>query len=249
MIIKILQWNVFYKENPKKLVKTIEKIDPDIICGQEFIQDSRKHPSVDTAKYVADQIGYECFYQIGDTWTEHPAKESQGNAVLSRLPVLKKFSSHLQPARQNPPDPEHEGRVYVELVVAAGGEKITVGTTHLSYSHIFKITDHRKKEIDNLLQIIQKRKNNYVFAGDLNSLPDSYTIEKINQIDHIKSAGPDYTQKTWTTKPFDYGGFQETELNWRIDYVFTSSDLKVTKSEIIKTDASDHLPVLVQIDI
>ena len=61
--------------------------------------------------------------------------------------------------------------------------------------------------------------------------------------------GPDYHEKTWTTKPFSYNGFSENSLNWRLDFVFGTKDIKVISSEIIKTDLSDHLPILIKIEI
>jgi endonuclease/exonuclease/phosphatase family metal-dependent hydrolase len=44
-------------------------------------------------------------------------------------------------------------------------------------------------------------------------------------------------------------GFEENELNRRLDYVFASKNFKVISSEIISTDFSDHLPILVELEI
>ena len=55
------------------------------------------------------------------------------------------------------------------------------------------------------------------------------------------------TQATWTTKPFDYGGFAETELRWRLDYAFATPDLEITSAKIVETEYSDHLPILVEL--
>lgn len=85
--------------------------------------------------------------------------------------------------------------------------------------------------------------------GDLNSTPDSYTITEILKINTLKNPGPDFKRNTWTTKPFDYGGFRENKLNWRLDYAFLSRDLNLTNAEIVETDVSDHLPVLIEIEI
>ena len=41
-------------------------------------------------------------------------------------------------------------------------------------------------------------------------------------------------------------GFEEKELRWRLDYVFASKNIKVLSSQIIPTEWSDHLPVLVE---
>ena len=114
---------------------------------------------------------------------------------------------------------------------------------------MFHITDHRKKEIDNLVEILKTKEKDFVFAGDLNSIPKSYALQEIERIKTLKNPGPDFKENTWTTKPFDYHGFKEDKLNWRIDYVFLTTDLKVMDSQIMRTDISDHLPILLEIEI
>jgi endonuclease/exonuclease/phosphatase family metal-dependent hydrolase len=34
-----------------------------------------------------------------------------------------------------------------------------------------------------------------------------------------------------------------------LDYIFASKDIKVASSEIVNTDYSDHLPILVELEI
>ncbi len=249
MNLKILQWNVFYKEDVDKIVAEIKRIDPDIVCAQELIQHLSKTPQIDTAKEIAEKLNYEYVYQTANTWTGRDVKEAQGNAIFSKHPILSSSYHFLQPLNSNPPDAEHEGRVYLEVNIAVHDTELQIGTTHLSYSHKFQITDHRKKEINNLLEILTKKKQKYVFTADLNSTPDSYTITEILKIQDVKNPGPDFGENTWTTKPFDYHGFKEDALRWRLDYVFTTQDLNVIDSKIIATDVSDHLPILLEIEI
>lgn len=249
MNIKILQWNVLYKEAPERIASAISAINPDIICGQELMQRLGSNPIIDSARQVAEQIGYQYIYQIADTWTGRADKENQGNAIFSKFPIKSSSFIYLQTPKQNPPDPEHEGRVYLEVELDIHGKTLTVGTTHLSYSHQFQVTDHRKKEINNLLEILGKKQESFIFTGDLNSVPDSYTLQEIQKIEHFQSPGPSFDQKTWTTKPFDYRGFKEDKLNWRLDYVFATQDIQVVSSKIVETSVSDHLPILLEIEI
>lgn len=249
MRLKILQWNVFYKEDPDRIAEEIVRIDPDVVCGQELIQHLSAVPSIDTAKQIAEKIKYQYIYQVADTWTDRKDKSNQGNAIFSKFPITASSYQHVQEPKVNPPDPQYEGRVYVEVLLDIQGRQLTVGTTHLSYFRKFEITSHRKNEIDNLLSILKEKKNNYVFTGDLNSLPNSYTIQEILNLERFQNPGPDFKQKTWTTKPFDYDGFSEDRLNWRLDYVFATRDVKVLSSKIVKTEVSDHLPVLLEIEL
>lgn len=249
MKLSVLQWNIWYKDDPVKIAKEIKKINPDIVYAQELIEYRNKGSIINTAKILAKQLGFNYYSHQAETWDNREDKESQGNAIYSKLPIKKSRFTYIQKPKHNPLDARHEGRVYVEIDVQVGDTILSLGTTHLSYSHKFKLNKLRKKEIDNLLAIIKKKKRNYIFAGDLNSTPQSYTIKKLESFENLKHAGPDYKENTWTTKPFNYHGFIENDLNWRLDYIFTTKDLNITKAKIIKTKLSDHLPIYLQIDI
>ena len=245
MRLNILQWNVWFKENPDNIVKNIIKWKADIICAQELIQDSRKN--IDTAKYIANKLGFNCYYHQADTWDNREEKETQGNAIFSKYPIKKKVHYYVQEPKHNPLDASHEGRVYIETAVSLTNLTFKIGTTHLSYSDRFILDDHRRQESDNLVNILKKKNNKFVFTGDLNSTPTSYTVNQIEK--YLTNAGPDYEYNTWTTKPFHYDNFKEDKLNWRLDYIFTTKDIKVKSAKVINSKYSDHLPILLTIEI
>jgi len=245
MKIKILQWNVWFKENPRNTVRQIQQLKPDVVCLQELIKYLPQN--IDTAKFITKHLKYNLFYQSAETWDKKENVEAQGNAILSSCPIARKFYSYVQQPKHNPPDASHEGRVYLEIDIKKGSKVITIATTHLSYSPRLVINNQRKNEVDNLINIIKKNKRNFVLAADLNSTPDSYTVKNI--LKYLNNAGPDFSQNTWTTKPFEKPGFKEDKVNWRPDYIFVSQDIKVINARIIKTKFSDHLPILVEIEI
>lgn len=245
MKIKVLQWNIWVKENPDNIVKELKKINADIVCAQELIQDSKT--KFDIAKYIAEKLNYHYFYKTADTWDNRDEKNAQGNVIFSKYPIIDTLHKHIQKPKHNPPDASHEGRVYIETKIKIKKKIMQIGTTHLSYSHKFDIDKQRKEEADVLFEIIKNKNKNYILAGDFNAVPDSYVIKKLEKI--FVNAGPDFKEKTWPTKPFNYHGFQENKLNWRIDYIFINNDVKVINSKIIKTLYSDHLPILTEIEI
>lgn len=247
MKLKILQWNIWFKEDPKNIASEIKRINPDIVCVQEVSKHEKKSPQIDTAEEIAKLTGLGLFYHDSATWDNRPEKTAQGNAIFSKYPFSNASFSYVHDFNHNPKDATEEGRLYLEAEVLVGDKKITISTTHLSYSPSFEITDERKKEVDNLVEIIKNKKENYIFTGDLNSAPDSYTIKSLEK--YLKNTGPEYEEKTWATKLFDYHGFKEDKLNWRIDYVFATKDVKVISSKIIDTPYSDHLPILVEVEV
>lgn len=47
MQIKLLQWNIWYKEDPEKITKVITQINPDIACLQELTTTSLINKGID----------------------------------------------------------------------------------------------------------------------------------------------------------------------------------------------------------
>ena len=103
------------------------------------------------------------------------------------------------------------------------------------------------QETNALVEAIENNSQNFILTGDFNARPDSEVIKCIQN--HVKNLGPDYDQKTWTTKPFSYNGFEANTLDWRLDYALGSSDIVVTYSKVLQTEFSDHLPIIVELDI
>lgn len=245
MKIKILQWNIWYKEDINKIIEEIKRSQADVITAQEFIQHSKIN--LDTAQYVAERLGFNYFYHTADTWTDREDKEAQGNAIFSRFPIAETNATHINPPKHNPENALEQGRIYIETVLNIEGKSLTVGTTHLTFTPDFEITSARKKETDNLIKIIKDKKSSYIFGADLNAAPNSYIIQEFEK--YLGHVGPDYDQKTFANQPFDYYGMYQVEsLEWRLDYLFATTDVKVLQSQIMTTKYSDHLPILAEIE-
>jgi len=239
MSIKLLQWNVWYKEDPNNVIKQLKEIDADILCLQELTIGSSLHSKVDVVQLVKDELGYEVYFKDMVTGNDG----AQANAIFSKYPIKdSKFIWINEPAGSGGYDDEY--RCYIEVDIVIGGKKLTVGTTHMSYMHRFEETERKLLESNKLIDQI-KNKESYVFTGDLNVAPDSKTIKIISDV--LKNAGPIYSEPTWTTKPFSYDGFKAETLDWRLDYAFSSTDINVKKASVISTDYSDHLPILIEI--
>jgi endonuclease/exonuclease/phosphatase family metal-dependent hydrolase len=246
--MKFLQWNIWYKEKADNIVDLIKKLDPDVICLQELAIGPQDNPGIsDVAQYIAEKTGLHYYFEEAQRWRGDDEMDAIGNGIFTKYPITRRYAKHVQVPTEDFTDYAHEGRIYIECDVEINGRTITVGTAHLSYTHRFEITDEKKTEVDNLLAIVAKHKQNFIFSGDLNSEPTSYTIRELSKLLH--SYGPDFSQNTWTTKPFEHQGFKASTLDWRLDYVFATEDIKCNSAEIIHTDYSDHLPILVNVEL
>jgi endonuclease/exonuclease/phosphatase family metal-dependent hydrolase len=244
--INFLQWNIWFKEPIPHITKFLSETGADIICVQELAINNPVQDIVNTPEYIADKIGFN-FYAPEIFLRETDGRKiSQANGIYSRYPI-----THSRRVWINEPSGsggfDDEYRAYVEATLDLDGKAVTVGTTHMSYTHRFEETQRKHKEADALVSAFPLDRSKFIFAGDLNSTPSSYTVSKVSE--YLKNGGPSFNENTWATKPFSYGGFEESELNWRLDYVFVSSDVKVVNSKILETDYSDHLPILTMVEI
>lgn len=246
MEVSIIQWNIWYKEKVENIAKFLVANKADIICLQELTVNSPYQNIKDTPKYIASQLNYKYHNQIIPLESTEGTSPKLANGIFSKFPIKSKNSLWInEPTSGGGYDDQY--RAYVEVGLKVENKILEIGTTHMSYTDKFIDTDGKKQESFRLAEILKTKKTNFIFTGDLNSQPNSFTINTISN--YLKFAGPDLNQKTWTTKPFSYKGFEETNLNWRLDYVFTSKDVQVMSSEILKTSYSDHLPILTKIKI
>jgi endonuclease/exonuclease/phosphatase family metal-dependent hydrolase len=250
MRIKILQWNIWYKEDITKIADFILEHDPDVLCLQELIQDKKR--DYDAPAVLSNLLDrkYNYFYREAATWDFKAGVTGQGNGIFSKYPIEKTSFEYIKRFKHNPENAGDEGRVYLEADLNVKGKNICVGTTHLSFSVNHEINQIRMEETDILLEKLKKHGSNFIFTGDLNAVPGSYVLKNINSLDNLVNAGPDYDEKTWPTIPFDYHGlFKADQLEYRIDYVFVTKNIEVIKSKILESKVSDHLPILAEINI
>jgi endonuclease/exonuclease/phosphatase family metal-dependent hydrolase len=125
----------------------------------------------------------------------------------------------------------------VEIELA--GQTINFVTTHLDY----QFEDGRVFETEQLLKFLENVKGPLIVVGDFNDEPfgDAYKLMRITFQDgwimaKTKEPGLSYP----ADKPLK-----------RIDYIFTriSDRLRVKHPRIVTTLASDHLPLIADIEI
>ncbi|HEV2402643.1 MAG TPA: endonuclease/exonuclease/phosphatase family protein [Candidatus Saccharimonadales bacterium] len=244
MTLSILQWNIWYREGIRNIAKFLKAHPTDVVCLQELT--IQGIPEIGhTPDYIAKELGYNHYYKQIDLGE---GKIDIANGIFSKHPIVSTRFVWINEPQANGVGYDDEYRAYVEAVLDVNGKKITIGTVHMSYTdNGFATTPRKEQEADKLVAALQTNVNNFIFTGDLNATPDSPTIQKVSSV--LENVGPDLAQKTWTTKPFSYNGFEEDKLNWRLDYIFASSDIKAVDAKILQTEYSDHLPVWAEVEV
>lgn len=239
-----MQWNIWYKQDIKDIASFLLKNKADIICLQELMYNYSGQDVANTAKYLAETLSYNYYDKSiaigGETW-------QQGSGIFTSFPIVKQSYVWINEPVGPVESYDNEHRAYVETVLDTGKALLTVGTTHMSYTDRYMQTKRKQQETDRLIEIIKSKNSNYILTGDFNSEPDSYTIQQVAK--YLRNVGPAFVEKTWSTKPFSYNGFNTDELLWRLDYIFASNELKVSDARILNTGYSDHLPIFAKLKI
>lgn len=243
MKLKILQWNIWFHEKAENIIKFSKEINPDILCFQELTIGSAYNGNRDVAKLISEELNLEYNFAPAHKYDDN---HILGNGIFSRFPIIENCNFLIADAKSSN-DYSSEGRICAVSKIKTDHEKIiTIATTHSSYNHKFVENEAKLKQIRKLLAFFKSHNEKLMFTGDLNVTPKTRSIKLIEK--QLVHCGPDYKKPTWTTKPFSYDGFEETKLRWRLDYVFATKDIKILNSKILKTEYSDHLPILIEIE-
>jgi endonuclease/exonuclease/phosphatase family metal-dependent hydrolase len=154
-----------------------------------------------------------------------------GVAILSRYPIRNVVHRKFQNTRES----ERRGMLSVE--VDTGNRTLTFVTTHLDYQY----PDGRLFEAEQMLEVLRDVKPALIVVGDFNDEPSGSTYKlMINGFDDAWSRSRDAGLSYPADKPVK-----------RIDYIFTrrGNRLRAKKAWIVNTLASDHLPVVADIEL
>lgn len=213
------------RHDPEAIAKVIEDSGADVVALQEINRDRLLDGASDLVTWLSRRLDMPIVFN----GTEEP---HWGNAVLSRLPVLAHGSGEL------PRGGALIGRGYTWAEIHIGAnDPLLVINTHLH--QIEEDHDIRLLQVPALLEFWDGRPNS-ILLGDLNAEPGAPEIALLEEAGLIDSwlesgVGPGLT---WAA--IDPGK--------RIDWIWHSADLSGDQVEVIHSLASDHLPVLVQIE-
>jgi endonuclease/exonuclease/phosphatase family metal-dependent hydrolase len=240
-IVKVLTFNIHHgadhqnRLNLDRIRQAIEQADADVVTLQEVDKhwSDRSH-FVDQAAWLGEQLGMKVrfapIYSLDPLQPGYSRRE-YGLAVLSRYPIIR-FSNH-ELSRISSQEPEKGVQSlpgFPEAVINAGGTKMHVFTTHLSWMD----PELRLKEADEMMAFIRQAHYPVILTGDMNAVPDSPEIQRIR--DHLTDAFEEKGEGNGMTYPVP-------QPVRRIDYIFASSQVKVLQCYVLQGEGSDHYGV------
>ncbi len=229
--VKVMTYNLHNGFNPggdldmEALALVIEENGPDIIALQEISRGWLISGRVDMLEWLSQRLDmpYISGPTEGQLW---------GSAILSRFSVVASSNYEL------PPRDLFIRRGYLVTKIDIGnGEYLTVIATHLH--HLSEDSEIRQQQVPVILTTWNNAKMT-VIAGDLNAEPDSPEIKMFREAGLIDVMSGSIPPEGYT--------YHSADLYQRIDYIWITPDLKAENAGVFQSTASDHLPVIVEID-
>lgn len=225
-VIKVVTWNLSFGEKIESAITALSTAEPlkdaDILLLQEIDEED--------TETIASELGYNYVYYPATIHSKH--SENFGNAILSKWPI----SGHKKVIL---PNTRQQTRIAVIAEVLINGLPVKVINVHLETIWMLNMIGKKQPEylFDNSSE---NQHRNVLIGGDFNTwsgVSIKY-LENIFRTRGVKrvSAGSGYT--------FQYAGLKLT-----LDHIWTN-DTHVTTSGVWRdTDASDHFPLWVEVNI
>jgi endonuclease/exonuclease/phosphatase family metal-dependent hydrolase len=214
----------------------IASTDADIITLQEVNRVWNLGAGVDSFAWLQRRLTrYEGVY--GEMHGVH-----FGNAIFSRYPI-REWGTARFPMR-----PGDTPRAYVWALVATDAGDLLVVTSHLTpYSRADEAAQ-RDEQAALLLELWREHGGGAaVFTGDYNEGRDAAGIRRTVAGGLVDSLALHGLADDMTF--FSTGNLFKAPSAEQLDYVFTAPEVEVIGAQIIQTDASDHLPLLVTLKL
>lgn len=217
-------YNVEGRQDPEAIAKVIIESEADIVAIQEISRGWLVNGSTDLTAWLSHRLGMQVIFKgtTGPMW---------GNAILSKYPILQMNFGKL-PSLGIPLE-----RGYLQAKIDLGYQApINIFATHLH--HVESEPIIRYAQLVELLRKWGKRPQS-IILGDLNTRPEEDEIQLLfdaGLVDSWSVAGSGAGNTYSSDDPFK-----------RIDWIWHTPDMISQDAKVLRSNASDHLPVIVTI--
>ncbi|MBE3577130.1 MAG: endonuclease/exonuclease/phosphatase family protein [Limnochordales bacterium] len=237
-VLRVMTFNIRHGEgldgrvDLARVATVIKEVAPDLVGLQEVDQNwSFRSQFVEQAAWLARELGMEfAFAPALHRGSLLGADGGYGNALLSRYPILRSETIIL------PRLDTREDRSLLIAQVKVPNGLVQVGVTHLGLS---------SRERLQHVRVIREKLLTFglptILMGDWNARPDSPEVVAVTEWLASVTAGG-----MWPT--FCYNS-PDGKPNVQIDYIFASPEFKVAGVRTVPTDASDHWPLVAELQL
>lgn len=229
MKLKILSWNIWIYGNYEKITHFLRNADADIVGLQEVRDDD---PNLDIIGFMKT-LGYNYRFSAIETPTGKIFPRN-GPAIFSKYPIISSQEYDVHP---------DDKRRLLHAAIDVNGQKLNIFNTHLTHTHQ-KESDAQLDQARNIAQLLEP--GSTILMGDFNATPHSRTIREIS----LSLNNPNKSNEpTWCVYKEGCEICMLDEVNVTLDYIFTSKNIKAKEFTVGDSLGSDHLPILVEVEL
>ncbi|SDM28686.1 endonuclease/exonuclease/phosphatase family protein [Sediminibacillus halophilus] len=217
-----------------RIANTIQASDADVIGLQEVdVHWAARSNFDDQLTELAETLNMHSFFAPiydQDPLTKDEPRRQFGVAVLSKFPITSATNREITRLSTQDANPEPAlAPGFADVRINAKGAHFSFFVTHLDYRADPFV---RELQVDDMLRIIPETGSS-VLVGDMNAGPSDPELQPLlNRF-----------QDAWNGAG-DGNTYPAASPQKRIDFILASQNVKLLHTEVIQTDASDHLPVV-----
>ncbi|MBO5199247.1 MAG: endonuclease/exonuclease/phosphatase family protein [Lachnospiraceae bacterium] len=237
MKIKVMSFNVQHCMNyiSRKIdfdcfADAIREVGADIVGLNEIRGEGEDREEYqEQAKILAEKLGFHYYFAEA---IKFQGVNPYGNALISRYPIVSVEKVMVPDPEVRGYDGYYETRCLLKAKLDVNGERLTVCVIHFGLN-----PDEKENAAATVLKSIEDEK--CVLMGDFNMTPDNPLFDPIRARLYDTA---ELFKEPLLSCPSDF----PTE---KIDYIFTSRDIKVHSADIPAMIVSDHRPYLAEIEL
>lgn len=210
------------------MVKAIRESGADIVGLNEIRDKGTQEGYEPQARILAERLGYH--YYFAKAIDVMGASNPYGNALVSRYPILTAETIPVPDPTGSRTGERYETRCLLKATLSVG-DGLTVCVTHFGLN-----PEEQVNAVNTAVAGIEDTA--CVLMGDFNVTPDDPVLLPLRERLYDTAELFDGERLSWPSdKP-----------ERRIDYLFTTRDLKVLSADIPAVVASDHRPYVAEIE-
>ncbi|MCW3097867.1 MAG: Metal-dependent hydrolase [Chthonomonadaceae bacterium] len=211
------------RRSTARIAQVVRHLTPDVVCFQEIHRRMVQSGGEDQPALLADALGRPFMFQSNLT----VGFGSYGVGIAYRGELLRS-REHMLPSKT-----EQRGALEVQLRDIAGLPRLTVFCTHWGLD-----SEERSHQALALANSVRAAGHPVVVCGDFNENAEGLAVRALLEATGLLDADTALNRPT----------FLSDNPTTRIDFVLYSPDLVVRNVEVVPSLASDHLPVLVDLE-
>jgi endonuclease/exonuclease/phosphatase family metal-dependent hydrolase len=243
MTLKLITYNIWHGKYLEEVIAFLHQEKPDVVCLQELGTKGRAFKVNDTniLKSLQEALDMEAVYAPMFEKQEENGIWDLGLAILSKGPIEETQMVQYAGGFKLFGVDEIWRYRWPSAILSGVIRGIPIITTHLTVTREAKVTPAQLRSASVVKEFI----GNYpdmVFCGDMNTLPGSETYKVL--ADGLTDL-TDHQGQTLHPTIHPVG-----KLGYHVDYVFAKGKkLKHISTRIPMINASDHLPVVVELEL